>query len=91
VVRTREANLSRAMQWLNQSYAAWFNARQGRVGPVFQRPFGSVVVENGAWAYELRRPAHIASGRAQPPRWNTWCHPSRTALRRGLAMLRTLP
>lgn len=59
VVRTPEGNLSRAMQWLNQSHAAWFNARQGRKGTVFQRPFGSVAVENGAWAYELSLYVHL--------------------------------
>ena len=59
VVRTPEANLSRALQWLNQSHAGWFNARHNRTGTVFQRPFGSVPVENGAWAYELSLYVHL--------------------------------
>lgn len=59
VLQTPEANLSRAMQWLNQSWAGWFNARHGRKGTVFQRPFGSVPVENGAWAYELSLYVHL--------------------------------
>ena len=59
VVQTPEANLSRAIQWLNQSWAGWFNARHGRTGTVFQRPFGSVPVENGAWAYELSLYVHL--------------------------------
>ena len=59
VIQTPEANLSRAMQWLNQSWAGWFNARHGRIGTVFQRPFGSVPVENGAWAYELSLYVHL--------------------------------
>ena len=59
VVRTPDANLSPAMQWLNLSYAAWFNTRQQRRGPVFQRPFGSVPVQDGAWAYELSLYVHL--------------------------------
>ena len=47
------------MQWLNLSYAAWFNTRHQRKGTVFQRPFGSVPVENAAWAYELSLYVHL--------------------------------
>src|SRR5260370_22535644 len=35
-LETPEANLSRAMQWLNLSYGAWFNRRRQRSGPLFQ-------------------------------------------------------
>jgi len=59
VLRTPDGNLSRAMQWLNLSYAAWFNTRWQRKGPVFQRPFGSVPVQDGAWAYELSLYVHL--------------------------------
>jgi len=45
VVRTRLANLSRAMQWLGVSYAAWFNAKHRRVGHLFQGRFKSFVIE----------------------------------------------
>ena len=58
-VRTPDANLSRAMQWLSLSYAAWFNARHRRRGPVFQRPFGSVPVQDPAWIYELSLYIHL--------------------------------
>ncbi len=59
VARTPDANLSRAMQWLNLGYAAWFNTRHQRKGPVFQRPFASVPVEDEAWAYELSLYVHL--------------------------------
>lgn len=59
VVCTPEGNLSRAMQWLNLSYAAWYNTRHQRKGPVFQRPFGSVPVQDAAWAYELSLYVHL--------------------------------
>ena len=50
VVQTPEANLSRAIQWLNVSYAAWFNRRNGRVGPLFQGRFKGLLVEDALWA-----------------------------------------
>jgi len=59
LVQTPDANLSRAMQWLNLSYAAWFNTRHQRTGPVFQRPYKAAPVENGAWAYELSLYVHL--------------------------------
>jgi len=59
VVETPEPNLSRAMQWLNLSYAAWFNVRHACNGPVFQRPFRNVPVEDGGWAYGLSVYVHL--------------------------------
>ncbi|MDA1044853.1 MAG: hypothetical protein O3C57_06475 [Verrucomicrobia bacterium] len=53
------------MQWLNLSYAAWFNTRHQRKGPVFQCPFGSVLVEDSAWAYELSLYVHLPMPRRQ--------------------------
>jgi hypothetical protein len=34
IVELTEANLSRAMQWLNVRYSVWFNRRDGRSGQV---------------------------------------------------------
>lgn len=51
LIETPEANASRALQWLNLSYAAWFNARHGRCGPLFQARFKSIPVDGeGSWA-----------------------------------------
>lgn len=51
LIETPEANASRALQWLNLSYAAWFNARHERSGPVFQARFKSIPVDGeGSWA-----------------------------------------
>lgn len=50
LMETPEGNCSAAMHWLNVSYSVWFNRRHGRVGPLFQGRFKSVVVENGGWA-----------------------------------------
>ncbi len=35
-VETPEANLSAAVQWLNVSYAVWFNRKFHRAGPLFR-------------------------------------------------------
>lgn len=59
VVETPEGNLSRAIQWLNVSYVAWFNRREARVGPLMQGRFKAIVVENAEWAYELSLYVHL--------------------------------
>jgi len=59
ILETTETNLSRAMQWLQVSYSMWHNRRHGRVGPLFQGRFRSVVVEDGRWAYELSVYVHL--------------------------------
>jgi len=59
IVETPDANLSRAMQWLNVSYAAWYNRRNDRIGPLFQGRFKSIPVENSAWGYELSLYVHL--------------------------------
>jgi REP element-mobilizing transposase RayT len=59
ILQSPDANLSAGMQWLHTSYAAWFNARYDRVGPFWQGRFGSVPVENSAWAYELSLYVHL--------------------------------
>jgi len=52
LVRTPQANLSAALQWLNVAYSIWWNRRHDRVGPVFQGRFKAVVVEPGQWVLE---------------------------------------
>jgi putative transposase len=42
-IETPQANLSRAMQWLNVSYSVWFNRKYQRVGPLFQGRFKAVL------------------------------------------------
>jgi REP element-mobilizing transposase RayT len=59
ILQTPEANLSRAIQWLNVSYVAWFNRKHERVGPLMQGRFKAIVVEDGAWAYELSLYVHL--------------------------------
>jgi putative transposase len=60
LLQTPHANQSRAMQWLNVSYGAWFNRRHDRVGPLFQGRFKSVPIEGeGAWALQASVYLHL--------------------------------
>ncbi|MEI6788767.1 MAG: transposase [bacterium] len=59
ILQTPDANLSRAVQWLNVSYVAWFNRKHERVGPLMQGRFKALVVEKGAWVYELSLYVHL--------------------------------
>lgn len=67
ILRTPGANASQAMQWLNVSYSAWFNAKRQRVGHVFQGRFRSTLIDSdGAWllkasAYLHLNPVRVAS------------------------------
>ena len=49
LVRTRQANLSQAVQWLGVSYAVWFNRRHNRSGHLFQGRFKSFLIENESY------------------------------------------
>ncbi len=46
LVHTRQANLSKAMQWLGVSYAGWFNRKHNRCGHLFQGRFKSFLIED---------------------------------------------
>ena len=60
ILRTPEANASQSMQWLNVSYAAWFNARRQRVGHVFQGRFKSKLIDgDGAWLLLASEYVHL--------------------------------
>jgi len=49
LIRTKEANLSRAIQWLGVSYAVWFNRKHRRIGHLFQGRFKSFLIENESY------------------------------------------
>jgi len=46
LIRTRQANLSRAIQWLGVSYTGWLNRRHNRCGHLFQGRFKSFLIED---------------------------------------------
>ena len=59
LIRTPEANLSAAMQWLNVAYSIWWNRRHGRSGHVFQGRFKAVLVEAGQWVLACSLYLHL--------------------------------
>jgi REP element-mobilizing transposase RayT len=59
LIRTPNANASRAVQWLNVSYSVWWNRRHERCGHVFQGRFKSILVEGGSWLLELSLYVHF--------------------------------
>jgi putative transposase len=58
VVRTREANLSRAMHWLGVAYSVWHNRRHERTGHLFEGRFRSFVVGDEGYLRQLALYVH---------------------------------
>lgn len=46
LIRTKQGNLSKSIQWLGVSYSVWFNRRHKRSGHLFQGRFKSFVIED---------------------------------------------
>lgn len=98
LVQTPNANLSRAIQWLNVSASKWINARAGDIGHVFSGRFKSVSVDgDGAWAEELSDYIHLNPVRMAGLEWGKtdrqaegkgWKEPGRETIRARLARLR---
>jgi hypothetical protein len=65
ILETHEANLSRAMQWLNVSYATYFNKRHQYTGHLFQGRFKAIVVEADEYLDALSRYIHLNPVRAK--------------------------
>jgi len=49
LLKTRQGNLSRAIQWLGVSYTGWFNRRHTRSGHLFQGRFKSFLIEDESY------------------------------------------
>ena len=65
ILETPQANLSRAMQWLNVSYAAYYNRRHGYAGHLFQGRYKAIVVEADEYLELLSRYIHLNPVRAE--------------------------
>lgn len=59
VLETPEANLSRAMQWLNLTYTVGFNTRHPRRGHLFEGRYKSILIEDEAGVQEVVRYVHL--------------------------------
>jgi len=53
LLKTEEANLSQAMQFLNSSYAHWFNIRHIRKGHLLQDRYKSHLILNSLYLYSV--------------------------------------
>lgn len=65
LVETPEANLSRAIQWINVSYAVYFNFKRDRRGHLFQGRFKSILVDADEYLKHLSRYIHLNPVRAK--------------------------
>ncbi|HEC02280.1 MAG TPA: hypothetical protein ENI81_01985 [Phycisphaerales bacterium] len=75
ILETPEGNLSRALQWLNVSYAGYYNRRHHFAGHLFQGRFKAVLVDSGEYLEALSRYIHLNPVRAEIARraWEyTW-------------------
>jgi hypothetical protein len=78
VIQTPEPNLSRGMQWLNGSYAGWFNDRHDRSGHLFQGRFKAFLIEKESYFAEVLRYVvlnPVRAGIVQQPeayRWSSY-------------------
>ena len=64
IVETPEPNLSMTMQWLNVSYATYFNRKQDRIGHLFQGRFKAILIDADAYLLHLSRYIHLNPVRA---------------------------
>jgi REP element-mobilizing transposase RayT len=53
LIRTRRANLKKAMHWFGTTYTQRFNRRHFRSGHLFQGRYQSIIVENEAYLLQL--------------------------------------
>jgi REP element-mobilizing transposase RayT len=65
LIETIEPNLSRAMQWIQVSYAAYFNRKRNRVGHLFMGRFKSILIDADTYLLELSRYIHLNPVRAK--------------------------
>lgn len=64
LLETPDANLSKSIQWLNASYAMYFNVKRERHGHLFQGRFKSILVEADEYFKHLSRYIHLNPIRA---------------------------
>ena len=65
LVETPEPKLSVAMQWINVSYATYFNRKGGRHGHLFQGRFKAILIDADEYLKHLSRYIHLNPVRAK--------------------------
>jgi len=64
LIETSESNLSTAIQWLNVSYAAYYNRKHQRRGHLFQGRFKYILIDADEYLKQLSRYIHLNPVRA---------------------------
>lgn len=64
LLETQHPNLSKSVQWINASYAGYFNRKYKRNGHLFQGRFKSILVEADTYLKQLSRYIHLNPVRA---------------------------
>jgi putative transposase len=75
LLRTRQGNLSRAIQWLGVSYTGWFNRQHKRSGHLFQGRFKSFLIEDDRYFTAMCYYIHgnpVRAGVVREVRAYTW-------------------
>jgi REP element-mobilizing transposase RayT len=64
ILQTPKANLSKIMHYLNTSYAAYFNAKRKRRGPLYQGRYKAILIQQDEYLHHLSRYIHLNPVRA---------------------------
>ncbi len=64
IIETSEANLGRAMHYINGSYTTYINIKRNRSGHLFQGRYRSILVDTDNYLLELSRYIHLNPCRA---------------------------
>jgi putative transposase len=64
IIETPDANLSRAMHYINGSYTTYINAKRKRSGHLFQGRYKAIIVDRDNYLLELSRYIHLNPVRA---------------------------
>ncbi len=75
ILETPRANLSKIMHYLNTSYAAYYNVKHRRRGPLYQGRFKAILVEEDEYLHHLSGYIHLNPVRAKittDPKTYTW-------------------
>lgn len=64
IIETPQANLSKAMQYINAKYTGWFNYANKEVGHLFQGRYKAVLIDKEEYLLPLSRYIHLNPVRA---------------------------
>ena len=65
LIQTPDSNLSKTMQWINVSYATYFNRKRDRHGHLFQGRFKAILIDADEYLKHLSRYIHLNPVRAK--------------------------